>query len=158
MPDTPQYVIDTCSLTALRRVYPIDVFPSVWSKLDDLVASRSLMSAEDVLEEIKVQDDELSEWASANEHIFYPLDHAVQNIARDILESHPNIIDFKKTKAGSGADPFVIATAIHLSCVVVTEEDPSGGPHKSKIPDVCRAKGVGCIKVLEMLRKTGLRI
>ena len=50
------------------------------------------------------------------------------------------------------------AHAILRKCVVVTEEKPSGGPDKSKIPDVCRAYSVECIRVLDMFRREGLRL
>ena len=139
----------------MRRVYPRDVFPSAWNKLDDLAESEIIASTEDVFEEIKSQDDEILEWANEFEEIFYPLSEEIQLSAIKILETHDNLIDLKKKK--SGADPFVIATAMVHSCVVVTEEKPSGGPNKSKIPDVCQHYGIKCIKILDMLRDEGLR-
>ncbi|MDA3823219.1 MAG: DUF4411 family protein [Bacteroidales bacterium] len=150
-----KYIIDTCSLTAMRRVYPRDVFPSAWDKLDELAESKTIASTEDVLEEIKSQDDEILEWANEYEEIFHPLSEEIQLSAIKILETHENLIDLKKKK--SGADPFVIATAMVHSCAVVTEEKPSGGPSKSKIPDVCLDYGVKCMKILDMLRIEGLR-
>ncbi len=131
-----KYIIDTCSLTAMRRVYPRDVFPSAWEKLEELAESEIVASTEDVLEEIKSQDDELLKWANDYEEIFYPLNEEIQRSAIKVLESHDNLVDLKNRK--SGADPFVIATAMVHSCTVVTEEKPSGGPKRSKIPDVCQ--------------------
>ena len=108
-----------------------------------------------MFEEIKAQDDEILEWANEFEEIFYPLTEEIQIEAIKILETHDNLVDLKKRK--SGADPFVIATAMVHSCTVVTEEKPSGGPKKSKIPDVCKDYGVKCVKILDMLRSEGLR-
>jgi len=139
----------------MRRVYPRDVFPSAWEKLEDLAESEIIASTEDVLEEIKSQDDDLLEWANDYEEIFYPLSEEIQCGAIKVLESHDNLVDLKKRK--SGADPFVIATAMVHSCTVVTEEQPSGGPNRSKIPDVCQDYDIKCIKVLDMLRDEGLR-
>ncbi len=150
-----KYIIDTCSLTAMRRVYPRDVFPSAWEKLDDLAESEIIASTEDVFEEIKSQDDEILEWAYEFEGMFHPLSEVIQLSAIKILKTHDNLIDLRKRK--SGADPFVIATAMVHSCIVVTEEKPSGGPSRSKIPDVCQHYGIKCIKILDMLRKEGLR-
>lgn len=152
----PKYIVDTCSFTAMRRVYPIDVFPSAWKKLDKLAQSGVVASTEDVFEEIKVQDDDILEWAKQNTNIFIPLGEIIQIEAIRILESHDNLLDLKKSK--SSADPFIIATAMTCSGAVVTEEKPSGGPHKSKIPDVCKAYDVNCIPLLEMFRREGLRI
>jgi hypothetical protein len=153
---SPKYAIDTCSLTAMRRVYPLDVFPSAWEKLDELAISGSLVSTEQVFEELREQDDGAFDWAKRFRENFLPLDNDVQETARKILGTHANLIDLKRRK--SGADPFVVATAMINSCAVVTEEKPSGGPNKSKIPDVCIAYGVECINVLEMLRREGFKV
>jgi hypothetical protein len=152
----PKYVIDTCSLTTLRRVYPRDVFSGAWLKLDDLASKNILVSSEMVYHELSSQDDEVTAWANEHDSIFIPLDAAVQIQAKEILRSHSSLVDLKRRK--SGADPFVIALAIVMSCAVVTEERPSGGPPKVKIPDVCKAKGIECITLLEMLRREGLRL
>lgn len=153
---TPRYAIDTCSLTTLRRVYPKDVFPGVWAKISELADNGVLISVEDVYEELKVFDDDVLEWAKEHSNVFVPLDEEIQLTATDILETHTNLLDIKKRK--SSADPFLVALAINHSCVVVTEERPSGGPDKSKIPDVCRDYGVSCITLLDMLRSEGLRL
>jgi len=151
----PKYAIDTCSITAMCRTYPIDVFPSAWNKLDELASSGVVISTEQVLQELKAQDDEAHEWAKGFKEIFLPLDEEVQGTASLVLGTHPELIDLKRRK--SGADPFLIATAKIKSCAVVTEEKPSGGPHRPKIPDVCGAYGLECINVLEMLRREGLK-
>ena len=150
-----KYIIDTCSLTAMHRVYPRDVFPSAWEKLENLAELKIIASTEDVLEEIKSQDDEILDWVNKYKEIFYPLNEEIQHEAIKVLGTHDNLNEKKKRK--SGADPFVIATAMVYSCTVVTEEKPSGGPNKSKIPDVCQDYGIKCIKVLDMLRRERLQ-
>ncbi len=153
----PKYIVDTCSFTAMRRVYPSDVFPGVWARLDALVANSVVVSIDQVLEELRVQDDTVTEWADAHANIFLPLDAPIQTKASEILRKFPdNFVDLKKRK--SGADPFVVAAAIVKACIVVTEEKKSGGPEKVKIPDVCRAFGIESIALLEMLRREGLRL
>ena len=146
----PKYAIDTCSFTELRRTYPKDVFPGVWDKVGELADNGTLISIEDVYEELKIQDDEVLEWADGHFEIFKPLDEPIQIRTREIMEKHPNLIDLKRRK--SGADPFLVAAAMVFSCSVVTQEKPSGGPHRSKIPDVCRANGIACVRLLAMLR------
>ena len=151
-----KYVVDTCSFTSLQRTYPRDVFPGAWTLVEKLSRNGVLLSVEDVLEELEDQDDDVFKWAKKNKSIFLPLDEAIQTEARTILAQRPNLVDVKRRK--SGADPFVIAAAAVYSCAVVTEEKPSGGPPKVKIPDVCKLFGVGCITVLDMLRDEGLRL
>ena len=151
-----KYVIDTSSLTEMRRVYPTDIFPSAWKKLTDMAEAGILISAEDVYEELSAFDDEVLKWAKSQSQIFYPLDHDVQEQAAKILASHPSLIDLKKNK--SSADPFIIATAIHNGCTLVTEEKLSNSPVKVKIPDVCKDYDIDCINLVEMFRRESLRL
>jgi hypothetical protein len=158
MPDgSPRYIIDTCSFTAMRRLYPRDVFPSVWEKLDALAADGVILSIDLVMDELQTQDDDVTDWAKGHPDIFLPLDEPLQRKATEILGRFPDsFIDLKKRK--SGADPFVVAAAIVYGCSVVTEEKRSGGPAKVKIPDVCQSFGVECLPLLELLRREGLRL
>ena len=149
------YIIDTCSLTKLRRDYPQAVFPSVWNFMSDLVADRTVESIEIVFDELSVQaGDDVTAWAKERKQMFLPLDEAIQTKARDILSQFSNLIDLKKRK--SGADPFVVAAAMVYECTVVTEEKKSGGPNKVKIPDVCEFYNIECITLIELLEQEGL--
>ena len=139
----------------MRHTYPKDVFPVSWALLTSLAESGALISVEDVLEELDLFDDEILQWAIAQDHIFCPLTESIQAKAVQILTSHPGILDLKKNK--SSADPFLIATAMDHSCTVVTEEHFSNSPIRHKIPNVCRDYNVECITILEMFRREGLR-
>ena len=147
-------MVDACSFTELRRVYPRQNFPAVWELVEDLVTQRRLISVADIFVELDAQDDEVASWAQSHQGIFLPLSEDIQTQARDILRSYPNLIDLKKRK--SSADPFLIAAAIIHEATVVTQEKPSGGPPVVKIPDVCRGYKVPCIQLLEMLKEEGL--
>jgi hypothetical protein len=140
----------------MRRIYPRDVFSGAWLKLDELADKNVLVSSELVYAELAVQDDEVTAWAGTHSSMFIPLDEDVQIKAKAILKVHKNLIDLRRRK--SGADPFVIALAIVINCAVVTEEKPSGGPPKIKIPDVCKINSIECITLLDMLRREGLRL
>jgi hypothetical protein len=140
----------------MKRVYPFEIFPSVWDKISELAIDGILISCEDVYEELNTQDDELVPWADEHLSIFKPIDIKIQIEVAKILGTHSNLLDLKNKK--SSADPFIIAVAKVNDCIVVTEEQPSGGPHKSKIPDVCRYYGIRCIKLLDILAEEGLRI
>ena len=153
---TFKYAVDTCSFTALTRIYPSDVFPAVWKKIDQLIQNRIICSSEEVYLEIIAQDDDLAKWIKSKRKLFLPIDRPIQIKVKQILSTHPTLLDLKKSK--SGADPFLIAVALIHECSVVTEEKPSGGPHKSKIPDVCKAYSIECIGILEMLRREGLKL
>jgi len=153
---TYKYAVDTCSFTQLGRSYPPDVFPGVWEKVEQLISDQVLCSSEEIYIEIVAEDDALADWAKKRKQIFLPTNEDVQRYVKDILQTHSNLLELKINK--SGADPFLIAMAMLHKCAVVTEEKPSGGPERSKIPDVCRAYAIECIKVLEMLKREGLRL
>lgn len=150
------YIIDTCSFVAITETYPKDVFPGVWEKVDDMIEMGIILSADDVYEELASKDDDLFAWAKQRNQIFLPLSDYIQDHAIEILDTYANLIDIKNNK--SSADPFLIATAIHKAGTVVTEEDFSGGPNRSKIPDVCKYYNVECINLLEMLRRERLKL
>lgn len=152
-----KYVIDTCSLLALNRVYPLDVVPGAWDAINELAESGIVISSNEIYLELENQDDNVFIWAKNHKQIFLPLQRDIQEKATEILRSFPTLIDVFQSK--SSADPFLIATAIVHSCSVVTEEKPTGPDSKKvKIPNVCRSLNVPCINFLEMMRLERIRL
>jgi hypothetical protein len=151
-----KYVFDTSSLIgAWVRAYPPDTFPVVWDRMDGLATSGDLLVPEEVYEELKAQDDDLLAWVKQrSDAVVIPTSRAVMLEARAVLADHEGL-----TKAGTGrgkADPFVIALAKLTSCPLVTQEQ-GGSVTKPRIPFVCRARGVTCMSVLEVIRAEGWR-
>lgn len=148
------YVWDTSALLgSWVRNYPPDRFPSFWTQMDGLVAAGRLLCPEEVLEELKAQDDELYGWVLTRKSaIVVPTTRALLLEAKDVLADHPHL-----TKTGTGrgkADPFVIALAAQASCSVVTTE-LGGSQSKPRIPYVCGARGVECLPILDVIRTEG---
>jgi hypothetical protein len=136
----------------MRRVYPRDIFPTVWDLMSQWADAGIIWSIELVYDELEVQDDEVLDWAKKRKEIFVPLDEQIQNHASRVLAKWPNLIDLKKRK--SGADPFVIGHALQHKTAVVTEEKPVGpGAKHVKIPNARRDFSVNCINLLELLRQ-----
>lgn len=155
IPSRPVYWFDTCSFTELRRSYPRPLFDPVWSFVGDLLQSHRILSIEDVYLELNQQDDEIARWIEPWEDRFISLDEPIQLRARELLQTFPKLVDLKKGK--SSADPFLVAAAsVHVG-TIVTEEKPSGGPQKVKIPDVARSLGVPCINLLQVMKQEGFR-
>jgi len=153
-PEGALYMIDTCSFTELRRVYPRKNFPPVWELIEDLVVQGRFLSVDDVFLELDAQDDEVAAWARAHRDVFLPLTEEIQQKAREILRSHQTLVDLKKRK--SSADPFLIAAVLLRGATVVTQEKRSGGPPAVKIPDVCATYEARCIPLLMMLQAENL--
>lgn len=143
--------IDTSSLLqAWVRAYPIDRFPSLWELLNNAGSDGAIISSIEVLHEINKKEDGLYRWAKESALNFLDIDDQIQDHVIDILQDYPRILNTKANK--SGADPFVIATALANKATVVTEED-GGTPKNPKIPFVCGAMNIQCTNILGLLRK-----
>lgn len=151
---TPYCVDSSGWLDGFQRNYPPDVFPTLWTKLDQFVASGQIISSEEVYVELEKKSDELHDWIKARKQIVIPLEESIQRRAAELLSEFPRLVDTLKHR--SQADPFVIATAIEHNAIVVTGEILTGNLLKPRIPDVCKAKSVRCISFLDMMRELKL--
>jgi len=149
-----KYSIDTSGILDGRRFYPPDVFPTVWTKFENLIASGHARATDEVLRELKKKEgDEVYKWCLGMNDFFLPLDGEIQAAVSDVLAAHPNLVQSGGKR--SAADPFVIAVARAHKCAVVTGESRSGKLDKPRIPDVCDALGVKCYSFLELIRREG---
>jgi hypothetical protein len=147
------YCFDTSAwIGCWSRMYPLEVFPGLWAKVDDLISHQVIVCPDEVLNELKRQEDDLAKWMAGRSYMFLELDEGIQQATSDVLRAHPLLM--KATKNRNAADPFVIGTAVARSLAVVTEE-VGGTVTKPKIPSVCAALGVRCIGPLEFVREQG---
>lgn len=154
------YSIDTSSLMDWHdRYYPVDVFPGLRERLEELAAEGRLVAAALVREEVeKVGTRALGDWAAGRKGIFV----ATDLILRDALEIQDRFAGLRDPRAEyEEADAYVIALARQRAGVVVTQETAAGEKRNPKrtqyIPDVCRALCVDCIGLLGLLRREGWR-
>jgi Domain of unknown function (DUF4411) len=147
-----RYSIDTSSLiSGFRDRFPYEVIPAFWNRdLPNLVELGDLRATEEVKEELRVQDDELLQWTKELDDLFVEVDADIQREVRAILRTHGRLIHAGR----SGADPFVIALARINDCTVVCEEG-SGSERNPKIPDVCSALGLRCIRLIDLVLEQG---
>lgn len=144
------YCFDSSALIeAWTRYYPQDVLPSFWQKLDELIKAKRMFVCEEVVREVEQQDDGLPDWIRARPEMIVPLDEATQIAGKEILANHSALIDVKRLR--SMADPWVIAAAKVRGASVVTQESV-GTPAKPKIPYVCNATNVKCVKLIDVIR------
>ena len=153
------YIIDSCSLMELNRHNPLDVFPSVWEKIEDLINKDLLVAPKEVLNEINEGDDKLANWAKKQNKLFKDPTNKQIDIVREILNKFPSLV---KENRKYDADPWVIALAVELATstqktlisikrIVVTEEKIRG--NKVKIPFVCQKYEIESIDIIDMFRK-----
>jgi Domain of unknown function (DUF4411) len=142
-----KYSIDTSSIIqGFRETMPYQLLPQFWNRdLRDLVASGALRATEEVLVELRAQDDEVLQFVEGLDDLFVEIDERIQHEVREILRDHPRLIHAGR----SGADPFVIALAKINTCTVVCEEG-RGKKAAPRIPDVCDALGVPQMKLVQV--------
>jgi hypothetical protein len=152
------YCLDTSVfINGWNKHYPPDVFPKVWNTIDKAFGDKSISCPREVLEEIRKKTDGLTSWVDNWEEAFLEHSEDVQRACKAILK-HPEYQKLVNTKKGrSMGDPWVVAHAQVYKAIVVAEELPKNEQStKPKIPDVCKALKVDCIKTVEFLRKVGL--
>ena len=158
----PDYLLDTNILIAAKELLPMDIFPSFWQKLYDLANSGYIHSITKVKEEVDRgnNSDPLVSWCNTLPSSFFI------SFDSSIIPSYRTVISWSQgcsiyTPAALAefsrvdiADAFLVATALKLGCLIVTNE-VSAPQCKSrvKIPDVARGVGVGCISFNDMLRR-----
>lgn len=138
------------------RLYPPDLFPAVWAKLGELAKSGVIVAPADVRLELERQKDDLFDWAKGVPELFKDSDRAVMEAFTEIVNAHPDFLKVNSTK--SGADPFVVAFAIVHGLPVVTYETLAKQNAAPKIPNVCNARGIPCVSVVDVLRAEGFKL
>ena len=75
-----KYCIDTSGwLDGWERDYPIDVFPSMWEMIDELIDKGELVSSEEVYVEVEKKSDGLHPWLKdRKKKVLYPITDEVR--------------------------------------------------------------------------------
>ncbi len=151
------YSFDTSAFMDWQaRYYPVDIFLSLRTKIEGLVASGDCLAAELVKEEIDaVGTPEMRAWANKHPGVFAPLDPLIQIEAASIESRYPELADPKSPY--QSADAYVIALAKVKGGIVVSQETSAAEKRNPKrtyyIPDVCRDLGVTCINLLGLMHR-----
>lgn len=153
------YLLDTNTLIqAKNEYYGFDVCPGFWEWIDFENNRGVVISIEPVLDELRDGADQLTDWANERaEQLFLPVDKATIAALPTVVK-WVNDFDFKEAAKRdflAKADPILIAYALsHDDMTLATHEVHIEGERKKvKIPTVCKALGVSCIRTFGMLRK-----
>lgn len=93
-----KYVFDSNIFMNLQRRQPIDIYPSLWNKLGELMTSGIIISSQEVYDEIAVGGDELEKWAKSRKEYFLPSDVAIQSEVRTILQNYRGLVEGGKKR------------------------------------------------------------
>ena len=148
------YSLDTSSLiAAFHEWYPINNFPTLWRKIEELIRDNRLKMSEVVFEEA-MRDEEIKEWCDQRKlkrYLNSVSDESVQAKVKEVQSTFPGLVDARRGK--SEADPWVIALAMATPNAIVTTQESPGSETKPKIPDVCTYFDVECIKIVDLIKR-----
>jgi len=144
------YAIDSSSLIKCRRVYPIDVFPALWSEMDGLIQAGRLIAQEEVWIEIHKGTDFLTQWAARwRTELSVGADGAQVGMVAQIAADYPQANYTTTTE--HRADPWIVALARTRACSVVSEEGGTS-PVFPKVPQMCARYDVPHVNILAVMR------
>lgn len=155
------YIIDTSSLVELNKHNPMDVYPGVWNKIEQLINNRKMLAPKEVFHEISRMDDQLEEWSKKQGKLFVDPTPRQIELVKDILHKYPSLIDISRPY---DADPWVIAITLELMTspqrtlytikrIIVTEERIRG--NRVRIPFVSNDYKIESIDIIGMFREEG---
>jgi len=144
------YVIDSDALiTAFRYDFPPRSDPGgFWNWLNEMAGQGQIVIPEAVFDEIGGGTDDLYELLIGMKNINKePTANALQCISQ-VLEAYDEDLSEIDLEQIDGADPYIIAHAMGLDAVVVTNEVPNNAtvPRNKKIPNICESLNVSCMR------------
>lgn len=151
------YLLDADTLIqAKNEYYSFDLCPGFWDWLDQQNQAGLVFSVKAVKEELEKGNDELAQWAKDRDTGFFLPVEARTSGAMAAVSGWVQAGNFREDAKRiflAGADPWLIAHAsAHEHTVVTHEVHIDGEQRKVKIPTVCRALNVPCVRTFEMLK------
>ena len=151
------YTFDASAfINTARRYHPIDVFRTLWERIDELIGEGRLLVAMQVHEEVSKTDDLLSRWLSVPARkgpLFIEADEQIQLAQQEIVRRYPKWPFI--VRSSQWADPWVIATAQVKDLIVVHYETRPGSSDHPSIRRVCDDLKLPQLSFVELLRREG---
>ncbi|RCW90405.1 DUF4411 family protein [Marinomonas foliarum] len=153
-----KYLLDANTfIEAKGRYYSMTICPAYWQWLLQAHEKQEIESIKMVKDELENGNDELAQWVKDNSQIFISeSDAAIQTCFA--TQVAPTVYSMTHMKDGthaefmSGADPWLIATAMATGATIVTQEVYKPDIKKKiHIPNVCESLGVHYMNTFEML-------
>lgn len=159
------YLFDTNIFVESKKNLPMDVWPSFWTRMVELINSGNVFSIDKVKDEIDHGGDELTDWIRNNapRGFFLPTDAATivkYSETQNWAQSNP--IGFTQAALvgyAQVADAYLVATAAAKNLTLVTyEKSEPNRRNRVKIPDACIGIGARCCDLNTALRDLGIHI
>lgn len=113
------YCIDTSALIDLDRLYPKEVFPSLWEKhIVEIVEEGRFISPHEVREELERKDDDLWNWIKSNcKNLFLRDSQPVIDRVAELQTRFEGWVNPENPQKNM-ADPFVVALALEAHNII----------------------------------------
>lgn len=160
-----EYLFDTNIFVESKKNLPMDVWPTFWTKMVELINSGTIHSIDKVKDEIDKGGDELTDWIHNNapRGFFLTQDITVMTkLAETITWAQNCTVRFSQSAIfdyTNVADSYLVATAAARNMVLVTyEKSNPQRRNRVMIPDACYAIGVRSCDLNTALRELGVLI
>lgn len=162
MPTVIHWLDTNVFIQAKNGPYRFKVAPGFWAFLDEQASKGNIRCPKMVYDELIDNEeprDELALWIKNRRQsgLFVAATHPVQVVMRTVADHVSG--KYQQHHAAEflrGADPWLVAHALHSKGVVVTHEsDRKLNAKKVRIPNICAELRVPCINTYEMLDKLG---
>ncbi len=138
------YNFDTSAFIAFQTLYPMDMFPQVWEKLDELFRKKRAYFIEEVRNEIQKRDDDVARWLKKRESYGMKSQTTEDFLkAKEVVVSNQGLIDVNAIQ--TSADPFVIADSIRSGLLLLRAKGKMGQFKATQNPKRLRNYNVRCI-------------
>lgn len=149
------YLLDSNIFITCKNEMPRDIFQGLWQNLAVLAHNGHIFSCVKVREEIERGNDDLALWCKDNlpEDFFMPFDaHTEYGRLMNWANQNPIFKTAARQQFAIVADAYLVAMAAAHNMTVVTFEtsDPKC-KKRVKIPDACKAVGVKCCSLNDLL-------
>jgi predicted nucleic acid-binding protein len=144
------YLLDTnVFIHAHKHDFPPSDPGRFWDLIVEMSRKGFVKVPDKVFEELGKVSDVIFEWITANKHSLHLDTTDALPFISDVLSSYGDTLtELDLQHLENNADPFLIAHAIHLNGIVVTDEHSNSNivsPRKKKIPDICKTLSVLCL-------------
>jgi len=121
-----RYVLDSSCLIKLNRDQPLELYPSVWEKLDELKATGRAILPSEAKREIDHKDDALKAWVKLRPSMVVEATTDDLALVQAISAAHPDWVQGRTNAAGAGAAgtnvrPPNVAAEHGIECIGFTD-------------------------------------
>lgn len=154
--DQIKYCFDTSAfIDSWRRYYSPKIIEDLWEQLGMLMDSGEILVPREVMNELKVNKDDLWAWFKKHESCVKTYTATEILIVKTLVNKYKKLSYIDSTKPFH-ADPFVVAFGKTKNLTVVTwERGANGSTTKPKIGDLCNELGVKFIDVHTFIQEKG---